>query len=172
MRQPTFFRLGKSCNSDENNRPTIERVARENEALRGELAAASSPSTLQSEAAERLDRMAQSAVESEYKWSARVPDLESKLDVLRRENTAFPKEYQVLKSELNEKEGGRMVHESAVEGERRLREMEGKLQRDRKEMDRLIQEENGLIVELRGCRDLLESARMQCDTYNTNTNVD
>ena len=57
-----------------------------------------------------------------------------------------------------------MVQESVVEGERRLREMEGKLQCDRKEMDRLIQEENGLIVELRGCRDLLESARMQCDT--------
>ena len=57
-----------------------------------------------------------------------------------------------------------MVQESAVEGKRRLREMEGKLQCDRKEMNRLIQEENGLIVELPGCRDLLESARMQCDT--------
>ena len=42
--------------------------------------------------------------------------------------------------------------------------MEGKLQRNGKEMDHLIEEKNRLIVKLRGRRDLLESARAQCDT--------
>ena len=42
--------------------------------------------------------------------------------------------------------------------------MEGKLQRNRKEMDNFIEEKNGLIVELQGWRNLLENARAQCDT--------
>ena len=42
--------------------------------------------------------------------------------------------------------------------------MEGKLPRDCKEMDHLIEENNSLIVELRGCHDLLKSAHEQCDT--------
>ena len=35
--------LGESCNSDDNNRPMAERLAREKEALRRELTAPSSP---------------------------------------------------------------------------------------------------------------------------------
>ena len=73
----------------------VELLKRDNEALRrqrNKTSSPSSPSTLQSEAVERLDRMAQSARESEYKWSARVRDCESKLDVLRRENKALTKE--------------------------------------------------------------------------------
>ena len=50
--------------------------------------------------------------------------------------------------------------------------MEGKLQRDRMEMDRLTQEKNGLIVELRGCRDLLKVLVCSVILYNASTNVD
>ena len=38
--------LSKSCNSEDNNHLTMERLARENEALRGAFTALSSPSTL------------------------------------------------------------------------------------------------------------------------------
>ena len=47
------------------------------------------------------------------------------------------------------KEVGGLSIENTVEGEGcELREMEGKLQCNRKEMDHLIEEKNGLIVEL------------------------
>eukprot|EP00956_Cyclotella_meneghiniana_P003652 scaffold4440_cov38-Cyclotella_meneghiniana.AAC.2 len=152
-----------------NDNETMERLSKENAELRHRLhqKTPSSPSTLQSEAMERLDRMAQSARESEYKWSARVQDCEMKLDQLRKENTALTKEYELLKSQLsnNEKKGGRRSNDgNNVMDDKRLHEMEGKLQRDRKEMDRLIREKNALLVELRDCRELLDSTRTQYDT--------
>ena len=156
------------CSNDDER---MERLSKENAELRHRLqkttTTPSSPSTLQSEAMERLDRMAQSARESEYKWSARVQDCEMKLDQLRKENTTLTKEYELVKSQLsnNEKEGGRRSNDgNNVMDDKRLHEMEGKLQRDRKEMDRLIREKNALLVELRDCRDVLDSTRAQYDT--------
>ncbi|KAL7511655.1 hypothetical protein ACHAXN_012197 [Cyclotella atomus] len=139
-------------------------LASENEALRRELSKladgtvgpAASPSSYQSDAMQRLDRMAKTCRESDQKWSLKVKEVEAKLDQLRRENKVLIVENTQMKQQ--------MEASSNQVNDERLKEMELKLNRDRGEIDRLVKEKSSLVEELRNYKDVVDKASAEHDS--------